>query len=194
MPPGICWEQIGLPTIKSYSLTNLDLAQKTTCQSYFTGHVAIVTTPSMWRPPPAFTSGVYGTDKTKCRSVSYNPLWSLVINLTSLTYRTPLTWTANKSKSSRADLKRDACWKHVMYHRMQYGRYVLTDVCFTLIPPDTTLWSQIWSAILYYHAWILAVFRDPRYAARPRIATIAGKTARILFECLPRVFGFRLLG
>jgi len=29
------------------------------------------------------------------------------------------------------------------YHRMQYGRYVLTDVRFALIPPDTTLWSQI---------------------------------------------------
>jgi hypothetical protein len=29
------------------------------------------------------------------------------------------------------------------YHRMQYGRYVLTDVHFALIPPDATFWSHL---------------------------------------------------
>lgn len=148
--------------------------------------------PSMWWPP-TFTSGTYSSDKTKGQLQpplipSYNPYQHDWSNSSPLNSR--------KSKSSRADLKRDECWEQLMYeyHRMQYGRYVLTDVRFALIPPDTTLWSQIWPAILHYRAWILAVFCDPRYAARPGIATVAGKTVQILFECLPRLFTFHLLG
>jgi hypothetical protein len=47
----------------------------------------------MWRPPP---SGTYGTDKMQCLSVGYNPLWSVVITLTSLIDWTPFPWTAGK--------------------------------------------------------------------------------------------------